>query len=139
MLGYRQYHGGNAWKPVSYSVRLAWTPCHFGGRRPWFLCPAQGCARRVAILYGGAIFACRNCHRLSYASQRESEGDRAIRRADSIRSQLGWAPGILNGHGDKPKGMHWQTFERLRTEHDRSIQISVDEFTSRVFRPDSQV
>jgi hypothetical protein len=31
---------------------------------------------------------------------------------------LGWKPGILNGDGDKPKGMHWRTFERMGSSHD---------------------
>ena len=45
----------------SYLVRLDWTPCQFGNTRPWFLCPGRDCGRRVAILYGGAVFACRHC------------------------------------------------------------------------------
>ena len=134
VLNYRQCSGGSDWEPVRYPVSLTWTPCHFGGRRPWFLCPAQGCGRRVAMLFSGAIFACRECHRLAYPSQRESEGDRALRRADAIREQLGWPRGILNGAGGKPKGMHWDTFERLSRQHDeyfhQSLSSMVD-WTSR--------
>lgn len=48
-------------------VALAWTPCYFGGARPWFLCP--GCSRRVAVLYAFPRFRCRLCHPvLRYAS-----------------------------------------------------------------------
>ena len=36
-----------------YPVFLDTTLCHIGGERHWFLCPARGCGRRVAILYGG--------------------------------------------------------------------------------------
>jgi len=37
------------------------------------------------------------------------------RRADRIRDKLGWETGILNSPGEKPKEMHWKTFEnRLR-------------------------
>lgn len=105
-------------KDYCYAVHLDWTPCRYGGLRPWFLCP--GCRRRVAILYGGAVFACRHCYRLSYESQREAEHDRLARRADKIRARLGWEPGILNGAGwRKPKGMHWKTFSRLYAEHER--------------------
>lgn len=103
-------------------MRLAWTPCHFGGERAWFRCPALGCGRRVAILYGGAIFACRHCHELVYPSQRETDFDRLARKADRIRERLDWEPGILNGNGWKPKGMHWRTFERLSAEHDRLVE-----------------
>jgi hypothetical protein len=42
----------------------------------WFICPAVGCGRCVAILYGGGIFACRHCYRLAYASSREEAGGR---------------------------------------------------------------
>lgn len=90
-----------------------------GGERHWLLCPARGCGRRVAVLYGGAIFACRHCYRLAYPPQREKPGDRAARRADRIRDKMGWPGGILEG-GDwgKPKGMHWRTYERFCREHD---------------------
>lgn len=107
-----------------YPVRIVRTPCNLGGSRPWFICPALGCGRRVAILYGGGIFACRHCYQLAYASAREDAGDRATRRADRIRARLGWEPGILNGNGDKPKWMRWRTFYRLRDAHDRLVNRS---------------
>jgi hypothetical protein len=117
-LIYRIRDYGGEWQPMEYPVFLEWTACHLGGRRAWFRCPARGCGRRVAVLYGGSIFACRYCHRLAYDSQRERKDDRLTRRADKIRQRLGWEPGILNGDGDKPKGMHWRTFERLKAKHD---------------------
>jgi hypothetical protein len=103
---------------MEYPVYLEWKGLHFSGRRTWFLCPAGVYGRRVAILYGGAIFACRRCHQLAYQCQRETADDRATRRANTIRRRLGWKPGFLNGEGGKPKGMHWRTFDRLRAEHD---------------------
>ncbi|MBN8518472.1 MAG: hypothetical protein J5X22_05145 [Candidatus Accumulibacter sp.] len=117
ILNYRSRCDGGEWQPIEYPVHLEWTPCHLGGRRAWFLCPARGCRRRVAILFGGSIFACRHCHRLAYPCQRETNDDRAMRRADTIRRRLGWEPGILNGEGGKPKGMHWRTFNRLTAEY----------------------
>lgn len=119
VLTYRHRGYGEDWQDKSYPVYLDTTPCHMGGERHWFLCPARGCGRRVAILYGGAIFACRHCYRLAYPSQREKSWDRATRRADRIREKLGWPGGILEG-GDwgKPKGMHCRTYERLCREHD---------------------
>ncbi|CAM3976021.1 hypothetical protein PAYE108092_15845 [Paracoccus yeei] len=100
-------------------AREKYTPCHIGGERHWFLCPARGCGQRVAVIYGGGIFACRKCHQLAYPSQREDIADRAGRRADRIRSRLGWPAGVLNGSDfGKPKGMHWHTYERLCREHD---------------------
>jgi hypothetical protein len=79
----------------------------------------------VAILYGGSIFACRHCYRLAYASAREDVSDRAARRADRLRARLGWEPGILNGEGEKPKGMRWRTFERLAAKHDDLVGRSM--------------
>lgn len=118
ILDYRVRESGDEWESLQYAVQLTTTDCNLGGYRQWFLCPASGCGRRVACLYGGRIFACRHCHRLSYSSQREDASDRAGRRADRIRAKLEWEPGFLNGPGDKPKGMHWRTFERLCVEHD---------------------
>lgn len=123
---YRHRSGGEEWIDESYPVYLDWTSCNLGGQRPWFLCPARGCGRRVAILYGGAIFACRHCYQLAYDSQRETADDRAARRADNIRRRLGWKVGILNPKGwQKPKGMHWNTFQRLNREHDSFVAISL--------------
>lgn len=115
-LRYRATDRGE-WKDYDYTVRLVRTGCNYGGARPWFLCPS--CGRRVAILYGGATFACRTCYGLAYEVQREDETDRLARRADAIRDRLGWEAGILNPDGWKPKGMHWRTFWRLKAEHDR--------------------
>ena len=116
VLRYSATSGGER-KSYDYAVGLVRTGCTFGGARPWFLCPC--CGRRVAILYGGAMFACRHCRRLAYESQRESDNDRTIRRADAIRERLGWQAGILNPDGWKPRGMHWRTFWRLKAEHDQ--------------------
>ncbi len=125
VLNYRSRSHGDDWQAMEYPILLEWTNCHLGGQRAWFRCPAKGCGRRVAILYGGAIFACRHCHRLAYASQREAGFDRAVRKADRLRDKLCWEPGILNGNGIKPKGMHWHTFERLKAEHDGLVGESL--------------
>ena len=122
---YRQRERGGEWQDMRYPVRLDRTACHLGGERVWWRCPAAGCGRRVAVLYGCGVFACRHCHRLAYRCQRESDDDRAARRADTIRRRLGWEPGILNGEGRKPKGMHWRTYERLRAEHEAHVNASL--------------
>src|SRR5262249_53998145 len=127
VLIYRHRGGGEEWKSENYPVRIDRTACHLGGSRPWFICPALGCGRRVAILYGGAIFGCRHCYRLTYASSREDSGDRATRRADRLRARLGWEPGILNGEGGKPKWMRWRTFERLAAQHEELVGRSMQE------------
>ena len=117
IVSYRNRSNGGEGQAMEYPVYLEWTDCTLGGRRPWFRCPSPGCGRRVAILFGGSIFACRHCHKLAYECQRETDDHRAMRRADTIRRRLGWRAGIANPPGDKPKGMHWRTYERLTSEH----------------------
>jgi hypothetical protein len=90
ILIYRHRSGDAKWKDEQYPVRIERTPCNLGGWRHWFICPAVGCGRRVAILYGGCILACRHCPRLAYASSREDTGGRTTRRADRLRARLGW-------------------------------------------------
>ena len=118
-LSYKHKSYGKEWKDVSYPVWLDWTYCNYGNWRAWLLCPGKGCGRRVAILYGGAIFACRYCHKLAYPCQRETALDRVARRANRIRRRLGWKEDIINPNGDKPKGMHWQTFWKLERQHNK--------------------
>jgi hypothetical protein len=40
ILDYRQRDRGGEWQNESYPVHLDTTPCHMGGERHWFLCPA---------------------------------------------------------------------------------------------------
>lgn len=134
-LDYRNrsaHQNGGEWETMQYTVLLDWTPCAFGGQRVWWRCPALGCGRRVAVLHGGRVFACRQCNRLAYRCQREFDDDRASRRADTIRRRLGWQAGILNGNGLKPKGMHWRTFERLEREHDDYVNASLTGMAARL-------
>jgi hypothetical protein len=124
-LGSVTLHYRNEVKNFNYQIPITWVECNLGGRRPWFICPVKICARRVAILYGGSVFACRHCYNLAYQCQRETIGDRASRQAEKIRDKLKWMPGILNGEEWKPKGMHWKTFERLYARHDDLVQIAL--------------
>ena len=32
----------------------------------------------------------------------------------------------MNGHGSKPKGMHWRTYQRLTIQHDAHVDISLN-------------
>jgi len=64
-------------KELNYKVPLATTPCNYGGKRYWFVCPLskndQYCGRRVGVLYrGGDYFGCRHCYDLTYESRKES-------------------------------------------------------------------
>jgi hypothetical protein len=124
-LTYRSRTNGGEWQDMNYPVYLAWTNCNYGGQRAWWLCPAVGCGKRVAVLFGGKVYACRHCHQLAYPTQRQQAHDRACNRADTIRKRLGWEAGILNGNGGKPKGMHWRTFARLQAAHDAHVNQSL--------------
>ena len=109
VLTYRYPVGGGDWESVRQVVTLDWTPCHYGGARPWFRC--AGCRRRVAVLCGeGKWFLCRHCYELPYTSQYETRLDRLYRKLRKLQN--------LVGHpcSRKPKGMHWRTWERLRDQ-----------------------
>jgi hypothetical protein len=106
-------------KSIEQRVPITWTDCHLGGRRPWFTCAVcsdgRYCGCRVAVLYGaGELFACRRCYDLAYASQQESSGDRGIGRARKIRMKLGGGESLADPFPEKPRGMHWRTYHRLR-------------------------
>lgn len=109
MITYRC--GNNRENHAAYKFKIEWMPCNYGSKRAFFLCPS--CERRVALLYCVNHFACRHCHNLAYECQGEKTEDRNARQANKIRTKLGWKFGILNGMGDKPKGMHIKTFEQL--------------------------
>ena len=125
ILDYRQRQHGGEWEEMKYPVYLTWTACNYGGQRAWWLCPIRGCGRRVAVLYGGSVFACRHCHRLVYQSQREAPDGRGRLRAGKLRERLRWVPGIANPNGGKPKGMRWHTFHRLSAKHDAFVGVSM--------------
>ncbi len=122
ILSYRHRSGlSGEWEDLQEPVPLEWTPCNFGGERPWFLCPGVGCGRRVAVLYGpGKYFLCRHCYDLRYGSQREDKQDRALRRAQKIRQRLGGSANMLEPFPERPKGMHHDTYMRLFWEHDKA-------------------
>jgi len=113
VLSYRHRRRSDDWQSEEYPVLLTQTPCHFGGVRQWFLCPARGCGRRVAVLYGGEIFACRTCHQLAYESQREEPHNRALSRAQSLHVRLGGTGAVGDGLPPKPRGMHCTTYKNL--------------------------
>ena len=131
VLMYRARNWGDAeWKPLEQLIPITWTACHFGGHRPWFVCSVsvggRYCGRRVALLYGaGELFACRRCYGLAYASQREASYFRDVDKAQKIRIQLGGSPNMSERFPDKPKGMHWRTYDRLRHRHDFAEQRSM--------------
>jgi hypothetical protein len=119
-----------------YRIPFDYTDCHFGGVRPWFLCPR--CAERRGKLYrpiGRDRYACRECHDLAYTSSRVSgthleeplwRYKQAFAKADAENRRphpegQPWRP-------ERPKGTHRDTFEedladlrRARDEWDGAV------------------
>jgi hypothetical protein len=118
-LDYRVRSRGEDWQPVSQVIPVHWTPCRFGGERPWFICDVSSngvyCGRRVAKLYGGGrLFACRRCYRLGYAVQRGGPADRAHHHLACLHRKLGAAYADPSAPTPpKPKWMRWRTFSRI--------------------------
>ena len=110
--------------PSEHCVALETTPCNLGGERTWFCCPRCG-GRTVELHLSGSKLACRHCHKLTYLSQRERAPDRARRRQRKIRALLGMGPNLIVPITEKPKGMRWVTFERLRARDLGSAGIAV--------------
>ena len=67
-----------------------------GALHRWFACP--DCDRRCRLLYlRDGRLACRQCHRLIYASQLESHGSRKLRKALHHEWRLDQVSRMLSG------------------------------------------
>ncbi len=126
--------GETDWTPRTAHVWLDVTPCHYGGERTWLRCPH--CHTRRAVLFSvDGAFACRGRHDLAYASTREDEAGACDRRIRAIADRLGSDGNGLRGFlwtmPDKPKGMHWKTYDRLTRELYREHERREDVFTAR--------
>ena len=102
-------------------VHLSW---RFGGSRSYFICPGPGdgtyCGRRIIKLHlSRRYFLCRDCNRLTYASQYEQPWERALRRASRLKQRLGINIGITEPLPDKPRGMWVRTYGYLLNEISR--------------------
>jgi hypothetical protein len=98
--------------PMHQAFALEGTPCRFGGRKWFAICPATG--KRCSTLYSldGRGFQSRHVCRPAYRCQNEGHlFDRAIRQRNKVLRKLGtwdvdWQP--------KPKRMRWKTYGRLK-------------------------
>jgi hypothetical protein len=108
---------------IELRIQIVRTHCHFGGSRPWFICP--GCYKRVGVLVcRETYFVCRICSKLRYACQQESKLERTSRRIRKIQRRLGspdWY-NVLEPWFPKPKGMHWNTYNRIVEKADLPLR-----------------
>ncbi len=59
---------------MHYTIDFTSTPCNYGGKRYWFLCPV--CGKRVGKLYllpEGRYYECRTCYSLTYRGCKEHD------------------------------------------------------------------
>lgn len=137
VLSYRVRLYGGDWESIEQPTRLTYTPCNYGNKRPYFICPGvvngRACGRRVGKLFsGGRYFLCRHCYDVGYTSQSEPRCDRMLRRANKLRTALGGAPGTVYLIAPKPKGMWKRTYQRKRFEiqwrEDQANQLFLKKF-----------
>src|SRR5262249_31656465 len=84
----------------------------FGGVRSYFLCPT--CDRHCDLLYSRQHTACRKCHRLAYASEKEPRSARRLRQMFKRRERLGQMEGgIVAAFPAKPKWWRWPKYLRI--------------------------
>jgi hypothetical protein len=101
----------------NYELSVTWTDCHYGGQRPWFLCPC--CSARVGKLYQSSLrgtLACRPCQQLTYVSCQVGEREQLNLENVKLRRKLGARGDDLSGFApfpERPKGMHQRTYERI--------------------------
>lgn len=96
------------------AVQIVTTQQRLGGERRWFECPS--CGRRCAKLYLQSAIACRTCCHLTYECQRENPFHRAISQAQKARMRLGGSADLTAQFPTRPKGMHFDTWERRRVK-----------------------
>ncbi len=113
------------WREESIPIRLAKTACHYGGERPWFICPH--CGRQAAILYlASGKWFCRESLKLTYASQSEDYLDRLNRKKSKLEAKLQGSR--------KPKGMHQISYERLKQQWINAEMTWDNEFAIRAMQ-----
>ncbi len=91
----------------------------------------------MSKLYGlRRYFLRRHCHGLTYASQNEVKVDRLNHKMRKLRSKVGCSSDdLISPFPDKPKGMHWDTFDRLEWkdwEANREKMLIMSEEISRL-------
>ncbi len=95
-------------------VQSCTQPRHFGGYQKYFVCPR--CQRlTTSVYFFNSTFLCRICQKLSYASQRERELERAKRKIGKLQIKVGLfpEPEFWDIPPRRPKSMKLSTYEPL--------------------------
>lgn len=136
-----------------HKVKVTTTSPNYGGVRYWLVCPI--CDKRKGTLYAvKSVMACRNCAKLYYplqenTVQRDSISqflyyDHLLSKArTNLNPKFKWAfysylrydPITLSLH-NKPKGMHWKTYNKKIEQIDQLINKTL--LLSRVINIDKQ-
>jgi len=106
-------------KEYNYIIPVIATPCNFGGKRWWYVCPlivnGRACRRRCRIVYmppGSEYFGCRECHQLTYESRQRHrekfyEGfEKPYKAAEAARK------GLAKARSSKKKEKLWRQLSR---------------------------
>ncbi|MFC6205228.1 hypothetical protein ACFPZK_10975 [Psychrobacter urativorans] len=104
-------------KAYNYSIQVSKTPCNYGHYRHWWLCPK--CSSRTSVLYCAGTYVCRHCIGANYQTQLQQPIDRIYSKLNAIRARMGWQVGVIHGIGERPKGMHHSTYNRLLNEYEQ--------------------
>jgi hypothetical protein len=114
VLEFHSRSDGGEWQEIRQDVLIEWTACNYGGGRPWFRCPSAT---------GAALFCIQALLSSSAGSAAASPTRRRTRtrktdcslRPSTLRERLGQTEGgIVAPFPPKPKGMHWDTYCRLK-------------------------
>lgn len=105
-------------EPRVIAVQLEAVPMRFGGFRYYALCP-RTFRRCVVLPVVGGVVACRQAHRLTYASQSMDLVDRARRRMDRCENRLREKPrrGQKRDHLTNALTNATRQFERIANAH----------------------
>jgi hypothetical protein len=111
-------------------VNVSWTPCNYGGARPWLHCL---CGRRVARLFKGfGGYFCRPCcGNPIYESQKRNQKARGYLQAYRARQQLGGSRPVVDPVPERPYRMKGKTYTWLC---DRIQRLEQPLIGSRVLR-----
>jgi hypothetical protein len=113
---------------IMQRIPIAWTLCTLGGRRPWFRCEARpnGSTAAVGLLScirGAVSSPAATALAWSMIARTRRPSLRAIRRVRKIRMRLGAGFSFAEPFPDKPPGMHWRTYLRMRVAAGEAIAL----------------